>query len=285
MIGAGEIRSRGWRMQREVLLDMLKQNEFTSHFSLDRVNAETASLRLNDKTASIGFIYRHIGETMNLFGAMLGVPTEVKNTTMGQTDTGHGVDVEHSRKLIAQGYAVLRWLVQHSADEDWLKPVETPFFGTATRIRLFSHALFHTSNHAGQMSLTLARGTPETQKQIPRRPNFGLARDDRRVPWVESLARRSQARQHPHRSQVLRVPFPRQGAAPGSSRADSWRLQAFNWARRQAAALLRCRAGVLRKRARPRRHPRADLRKLPRGLHPTLRSLRLRGWPCHRARR
>lgn len=145
-------------MQKEVLLEMLKQNEFTSHFSLDRVNEETASLRLNDKTASIGFIYRHIGETMNLFAQMLGVPTEVTNTTMGQTDNGQGADVVYSRKLIAVGYAVLRWIVEHSADEEWLKPVETPFFGTVTRIRLFSHALFHTSNHAGQISLTLARG-------------------------------------------------------------------------------------------------------------------------------
>jgi hypothetical protein len=145
-------------MQKEVLLDMLKQNEFTSHFSLGRVSEENASLRLNEKTASIGFIYRHIGETMNLFGAMLGVPTEVKNTTMGQTDSGQGVDVEHSRKLISRGYSVLKEIVEHSTNEDWLKPVDTPFFGTVTRIRLFSHALFHTSNHAGQISLTLARG-------------------------------------------------------------------------------------------------------------------------------
>jgi len=145
-------------MQKEVLREILKQNEFTSHFSLDRVNNENASLRLNDKTASIGFIYRHIGETMNLFGALLGVPTEVKNTTMGQTDDGQGVDVEYSRQLISRGYGVLKELVENSTDEEWLKPVDTPFFGTVTRIRLYVHALFHTSNHAGQISLTLARG-------------------------------------------------------------------------------------------------------------------------------
>ncbi len=145
-------------MQKEVLREVLKQNEFTSHFALGRVTNENASLRLNDKTASIGFIYRHIGETMNLFGALLGVPTEVKNTTMGQTDDGQGVDVEYSRQLISKGYGVLKELVENSTDEDWLKPVNTPFFGTVTRIRLYVHALFHTSNHAGQISLTLARG-------------------------------------------------------------------------------------------------------------------------------
>jgi hypothetical protein len=47
---------------------------------LDQVSEENASLRLNDKTASIGFIYRHIGETMNLFGQFFGIPTDVIKT-------------------------------------------------------------------------------------------------------------------------------------------------------------------------------------------------------------
>ena len=85
-------------MQKEIVSEILRQNQFTSHFSFDRVTAENASLRLNDKTASIGFIYRHIGETMNLFGQFLGIPTDVTNTTMGQTDNGQGLDVEVSRE-------------------------------------------------------------------------------------------------------------------------------------------------------------------------------------------
>jgi len=96
---------------------------------------------------------------MNLFGALLGVPTDVKNTTIGQIDIGQGDDVEFSRQLISRGYTLLKDLVANSEDENWLKPVDTPFFGTVTRIRLFVHALFHTSNHAGQISLTLAKGS------------------------------------------------------------------------------------------------------------------------------
>jgi uncharacterized damage-inducible protein DinB len=145
-------------MQKELLLLILEQNQFTSHFSFDRVTQDNATLRLNDKTASIGFIYRHIGETIHLFGQFFGIPTDVKNTTMGQTDNGQPFDVDYSRDLISRGYKMLKLLIQNSADEDWLKPVDTPFFGTIPRIRLFAHVLFHTSHHAGQISLTLAKG-------------------------------------------------------------------------------------------------------------------------------
>src|SRR6516225_10482063 len=145
-------------MQKEILLEIVRQNEFTSHVSLDRVSEENVSLRLNDKTASIGFIYRHIGETINLFGQFFGIPTDVIYTTIGQTDNGQVFDAAYSRQLISRGYGVLKNLVENSADEDWLKPIDTPFFGTVTRIRLFVHVLFHNSHHAGQISMALAKG-------------------------------------------------------------------------------------------------------------------------------
>ena len=147
---------------REVLLEMVKQNEFTSHFCFDRVTDDNARLRLNDGTASVGFIFRHIGETMNLFAQMLGVPSDVKNTTIGQTDTGQHCDVADSRALIQQGYHTLQGLIASSAEEDWLKPIDTPFFGTVSRARLLAHTLYHTSNHAGQISLTLAKAKQPT---------------------------------------------------------------------------------------------------------------------------
>jgi uncharacterized damage-inducible protein DinB len=145
-------------MQKGVLLEIVKQNQHTSHFSFERVTEETANLRLNDKTASIGFIYRHIGETIHLFGQFFGIPTDVKNTTMGEMDAGQHHDVSHSRELIERGYKMLQDLVENSSEEDWLKPIDTPFFGTVSRVSLLSHVLFHTSNHAGQIALTLSKG-------------------------------------------------------------------------------------------------------------------------------
>ena len=145
-------------MQRDVLLEMIKQNRHTSSFSFDLITKENAALRLNNRTASIGFIYRHIGETINLFSYFLGIPTDVRNTTIGQIDTGEHFDIGRSRELIERGYKTLEDLVEDSSEEDWLEPVDTPFFGTISRIRLFAHALFHTSNHAGQISLTLSKG-------------------------------------------------------------------------------------------------------------------------------
>jgi len=146
-------------MQKDVLLEIVKQNQYTSHFSLDKVTEQNADLRLNDKAAPIGFIYRHIAETINLFGQFFGVPTDIKNTTIGQIDTGQHYDITHSRELIERGYKTLQGIVENSSEEDWLKPVDTPFFGTVSRARLFAHALFHTSHHAGQISLTLSKGT------------------------------------------------------------------------------------------------------------------------------
>jgi uncharacterized damage-inducible protein DinB len=146
-------------MDKNILHEMIRQHQVTSHFSFDRVTEENAGLRLNEGTASIGFIYRHIAETINLFAQMLGTTTAVTNTTIGQKDTGQRYDVSRSRELIERGYQTLENLVETSSEADWLKPVETPFFGTVSRMRLFAHTLFHTSHHAGQISLTLAKGS------------------------------------------------------------------------------------------------------------------------------
>lgn len=145
-------------MQKDLLLDMIAQNRMTCAAAFDTITPENGSFQLNAQTASAGFIYRHIGEMMNLFGLFFGLPSAVQNTTMGQTDTGQGHDINASRQLIEQGFDRLQHYAENTPDTAWLDPIETPFFGTVSRVRLFAHILFHNSYHAGQIGLTLARG-------------------------------------------------------------------------------------------------------------------------------
>ncbi len=145
-------------MQKEILREMLAQNRTTCSYAFDSITNENSGHRVTEQSASVGFIYRHIGETMNLFGLFLGIQTDVQNTTIGQQDVGRDFDLDTSRLLVERGYEMLEKLINNTSDSAWLDPIETPFFGTVSRARLFSHVLFHTSSHAGQIGLTLSRG-------------------------------------------------------------------------------------------------------------------------------
>lgn len=145
-------------MQKQLLLEMLVQNQLTNSFAFEEITNEDLPKRLNERAASIGFIYRHVGETMNLFGYFFGIPSEIPNTTMGQQDVGQDFDLETSHTYVTKGYEMLKKLVEDTTDADWLTEIDTPFFGKVSKIRLFSHVLFHNSHHAGQISLTLSRG-------------------------------------------------------------------------------------------------------------------------------
>lgn len=145
-------------MQKELLTELLVQNQLTNSFAFEKITDENLHKRLNEQAASVGFIYRHVGETMNLFGYFFGIASEVPNTTMGQQDTGQGFDLETSQSYVAKGYEMLKRLLEETTDEDWLTEIDTPFFGKVSKIRLFSHVLFHNSHHAGQISLTLSKG-------------------------------------------------------------------------------------------------------------------------------
>jgi len=142
---------------RPVILDMLEQNKLTCSFTFEKINQENSTWRLNPATASIGFIFRHIGETMNLFGYFFGITPTTENTTMGKEDKGEYMDYPESKELIDKGFEMLENLVKMLSDEEWSMMVETPFFGSVSKMRLFSHILFHNAHHAGQLSLTLSR--------------------------------------------------------------------------------------------------------------------------------
>jgi uncharacterized damage-inducible protein DinB len=145
-------------MQKQLLLDMLAQNHLTCRSAFDKVTPENCMFRLNESTASAGFILRHLGEMFTLFGLFFGLQTDVQNTTMGQQDTGQGKDTAGSYQLIEQGYERFQLYIETAPDTVWLDLIDTPFFGTVSRMRLFSHVLYHNAYHAGQIGLTVARG-------------------------------------------------------------------------------------------------------------------------------
>lgn len=137
---------------------MLEQNKLTCSFAFEKITIENSSWRLNQKTASAGFIFRHIGETMNLFGFFFGIPSDAPNTTLGREDTGETYELSESKILIKKGYLMLENLINTTPEDDWRTKVETPFFGSVSKMRLFSHVLFHNAHHAGQLALTFSRG-------------------------------------------------------------------------------------------------------------------------------
>lgn len=147
-----------------MLNSLLIQNQMTNGFTLNQVSNDNISMRLNNKTASIGFMYRHIGETIHLFGTFLGEQTPVLNTTMGQEDIGQGKNFEESKKLLEEGLVLLQKIIDNNTDTWWFDEIDTPFFGKVNRLRLFSHILYHNSHHVGQISLTLSKGSKNFNK-------------------------------------------------------------------------------------------------------------------------
>jgi len=144
-------------MEQSLHKELLTQNIQSCSYAFHAITEENSRYRLNENTASVGFIFRHVGETMLLFGYFFGIPMDVVNTTMGQHDTGQGKDLGTSRELLAKGYALLEQIITSTPDASWYDPVETPFFGTVSKARLFSHILYHNAYHAGQIGLTIKR--------------------------------------------------------------------------------------------------------------------------------
>lgn len=84
-------------MEQQIFKDLLDQNKLSCSFAFNEVNQANAALKLNANTSSVGFMYRHVAETMLMFGYFFGMPSDVANTTMGQPDTGQGADVEATK--------------------------------------------------------------------------------------------------------------------------------------------------------------------------------------------
>lgn len=145
-------------MQKEIMLQQLEQSKMDCSRVLNNINSENAYFRLYEKTASVGFIYRHIGESTNLLTQFFGYKTEVEGTTMGQSDTGRTYDLDKSKEIFEQGYKTLEKIVNKTSENDWLEEIETTWFGKLSRIKLYSITLFHNSHHCGQIASAIVKG-------------------------------------------------------------------------------------------------------------------------------
>lgn len=146
-------------MTKHLLKDLLEQNQKTCSFTFKEITQKNSSLKLNEDTASVGFMYRHIGEIIHLISQFFGIPTTVQNTTMGEKDTGKVYQLEESKKLVEEGYQLLENLIENLSEKEWMETIDTPFFGSISRVKLFGHILYHNSYHCGQITLTLKRGS------------------------------------------------------------------------------------------------------------------------------
>ena len=145
-------------MQKENLLQMLEQNRKDCTYFCKNINAENIDFRLTEQTASIGFIYRHIGESIHLLAQFFGYQTDVEGTTMGQSDSGKEYDLKTSQNIFEQGYKTLEKLVNETSENDWIEEIETPWFGKISRIKLYALTLFHNAHHCGQIASAIVKG-------------------------------------------------------------------------------------------------------------------------------
>ncbi len=145
-------------MQKELMRQQLEQSKMGCLKILNDVSTENAAFRLCEKTASVGFIYRHIGESTHLLAQFFGYPTSSKGETMGQLDNGKFYDLEESREIFEQGYTTLGKLIEETDENVWMEEIETNWFGKISRIKLYSLTLFHNAHHSGQIASAMVKG-------------------------------------------------------------------------------------------------------------------------------
>ena len=146
-------------MQKEIMLQQLAQSKMDCARILHNINAENASFRLSEKTASAGFIYRHIGESIHLLAQFFGHQTDVEGLTMRKSDTGTAYDLNTSNEFFQRGYTTLERIVHETSESDWLEEIESAWFGKISRIKLYSIILFHNAHHCGQIASAIVKGT------------------------------------------------------------------------------------------------------------------------------
>ena len=133
------------------------QKRLTS--TLEKLTDEHLRFKLNDTTASLGFLMLHIGESqMSLANIFYGAVPDFKATySYAATDDGKEIPLALIRKTLTESGEVVLEAIEKFSDAQWAETVDTRF-GALSRFDALAFIINHSAYHHGQAVLTLKRG-------------------------------------------------------------------------------------------------------------------------------
>lgn len=146
----------------EILLSLWIESRTRFTNILTQIKEEDLSKRLENKTNSIGFLIRHIGDVELLFAKNVFGDSSVKviaKTVIDKADSGEWTDLRALKAYTSESFERLKAIVQQQNDEDWESAISTQEFGTKTKAEAFGRIVSHTAYHAGQMAIIHKYGT------------------------------------------------------------------------------------------------------------------------------
>lgn len=144
----------------EILLSLWIESRTRFTNILTQIKEEDLSKRLENKTNSIGFLIRHIGDVELLFAKNVFGDSSVKviaKTVIDKADSGEWTDLRALKAYTSESFERLKAIVQQQNDEDWESAISTQEFGT--KAEAFGRIVSHTAYHAGQMAIIHKYGT------------------------------------------------------------------------------------------------------------------------------
>ncbi|MEX1193052.1 MAG: DinB family protein [Brumimicrobium sp.] len=132
--------------------------EARTRFSNQMENLSEADMSktLGEKSNSIGFLMRHIGDVELLFAKNVFGNKDVKvkaETVIDGEDTGKWTDADELLQYIKDSYSQLLATLENVSEDEWEEEVETKEFGKKSKAEAFARVVSHTAYHAGQIAI------------------------------------------------------------------------------------------------------------------------------------
>lgn len=145
-----------------MMLKMWKMGRSRLDSQLQQIRDEDLLKRLHDKSASAGWLLRHIAEVELMFAKnVFERDLKVKAKTIGSIakDRGQFNKLSPLLDLIQRAEQELGEAIKTTTD--WDETVTTAEFGTVTKSEALARIMTHTAYHAGQLALALKYGRTE----------------------------------------------------------------------------------------------------------------------------